>query len=210
MHISEELEGWPRNGTREVRIFIQPDNVTTLISPSICDGRQPFLLVVVCSAVHNLEARKAIRETWASSLSAGKYVNRSNDVSEDLPKDAYVVFLLGDPDNSTLQAIVEEESRRYGDIVQEGFIDSYNNLTVKSVMLLKWVTQRCSSALYVMKTDDDTMVNLQSLQVFLQSHQASLAKAQMRKAIPLLVGNLICGAKPILDSTHKWYEVYLC
>lgn len=200
----EELDGWPRNGTREVRLFIQPDNVTTIISPNFCEGKQPFLLVVVCSAVHNSEARKAIRETWASSTSSLRENNRSNEVVPHPLKEVFVVFLLGDPDNSTLQSVVEEESRRFGDIVQEGFIDSYNNLTVKSVMLLKWVTQRCSSALYVMKTDDDTMVNLQSLQLFLKSHQSSLVKPRTKK-VPLLVGNLICGARPILDSTHKWY-----
>lgn len=181
-----------------MRSFIQPDNVTTIISPSICDGRQPFLLVVVCSAVQNTEARKSIRDTWASS--ASKELNRSNEV---LAREVFVIFLLGEPDNSSLQLNIEEESRKFGDIVQEGFIDSYNNLTVKSVMLLKWVTQRCNSALYVMKTDDDTMVNLQSLQVFLQSHQASLSKPRAKKSA-LLVGNLICGARPILDSTHKW------
>ncbi|XP_034252647.1 beta-1,3-galactosyltransferase 1-like [Thrips palmi] len=201
----EELDGWPRNGTRDVRLFIQPENVTTILSTTVCDGRQPFLVVVVCSAVQNFEARKVIRETWASSGSTvGKESNRSNEVLEDPPKDVFVVFLLGDPDNATLQSIVEEESRRYGDIVQEGFIDSYNNLTVKSVMLLKWVTQRCSNALYVMKTDDDTMVSLASLQSFLMLHQASIAKPNSRK-VPLLTGNLICGAKPILDSTDKWY-----
>ncbi|KAE8748481.1 hypothetical protein FOCC_FOCC004776 [Frankliniella occidentalis] len=192
----EELDGWPRNGTREVRLFIQPDNVTTIISPNFCESKQPFLLVVVCSAVHNSEARKAIRETWASSSSSLRENNRiSNEVVPHPLKDVFVVFLLGDPDNSTLQSVVEEESRRFGDIVQEGFIDSYNNLTVKSVMLLKWVTQRCSSAVYVMKTDDDTMVNLQSLQLFLQSHQASLARPQTKK-VPLLVGNLIWRTYP--------------
>ena len=196
--VSEELEGWPRNGTREVRLFIQPDNVTTLISPSICEGRQPFLMVVVCSAVQNSEARKAIRDTWASS--ASKESNKNHEVPA---KEVFVVFLLGDPDNASLQLNIEEESRKFGDIVQEGFIDSYNNLTVKSVMLLKWVTQRCNSAFYIMKTDDDTMVNLQSLQHFLQSHQSSLLKPRAKKS-PLLVGNLICGARPILDSTHKW------
>ncbi|KAK3914689.1 Beta-1,3-galactosyltransferase 1 [Frankliniella fusca] len=200
----EELDGWPRNGTREVRLFIQPENVTTIISPNFCEGRQPFLLVVVCSAVQNSEARKAIRETWASSATSLRESNRSNEVFPDPPKEVFVVFLLGDPDNTTLQSIIEEESRRFGDIVQEGFIDSYNNLTVKSVMLLKWVTQRCSSALYVMKTDDDTMVNLQSLRLFLKAQQSALAKPRAKK-VPLLVGNLICGARPILDSTHKWY-----
>jgi hypothetical protein len=51
-----------------------------------------FLLVVVCSAVANFKARAAIRETWASAPSIN---NSSSSIK--------VAFLLGDPDNSTLQ-----------------------------------------------------------------------------------------------------------
>ena len=35
----------------------------------------------------------------------------------------------------------QEESSLYGDILQEGFVDSYANLSVKSLMLAKWFTQ---------------------------------------------------------------------
>jgi hypothetical protein len=48
--------------------------------------------VVVCSAVANFKARAAIRETWASAPSM---TNSSNSIK--------VAFLLGDPENSTLQ-----------------------------------------------------------------------------------------------------------
>jgi Galactosyltransferase len=40
-----------------------------------------------------------------------------------------------------LQENILEESLQHGDIIQEGFIDSYANLTVKSIMLLKWFSQ---------------------------------------------------------------------
>ena len=38
---------------------------------------------------------------------------------------------------------LEVEAGEFGDIVQEGFVDSYTNLTVKSLMLLKWFRQNC-------------------------------------------------------------------
>ena len=48
--------------------------------------------------------------------------------------------------------------------MQEDFVDSYANLTVKSLMMLKWFSQSCSDkALYLMKTDDDMYVNLVNL-----------------------------------------------
>jgi hypothetical protein len=35
---------------------------------------------------------------------------------------------------------VEEESRMYGDILLENFNESYNNLTIKSLMMLKFIS----------------------------------------------------------------------
>lgn len=62
-----------------------------------------------------------------------------------------VAFLLGLPNdpksnNSNLQLKIEEEVAKYGDIIQENFIDSYNNLTLKSIMMLKWVTHHCNDS----------------------------------------------------------------
>ena len=34
---------------------------------------------------------------------------------------------------------VKDESRCYGDILQENFIETYNNLTIKSLMMVKFV-----------------------------------------------------------------------
>lgn len=30
-----------------------------------------------------------------------------------------------------------------GDIIQENFVDSYNNLTLKTVLMLKWTSRNC-------------------------------------------------------------------
>ena len=43
-------------------------------------------------------------------------------------------------------------------------MDSYANLTIKSLMMLKWFSLSCNDrALYMMKTDDDMYVNLVNL-----------------------------------------------
>ena len=62
-----------------------------------------------------------------------------------------------------MQMQVSNESHEYGDIVQEDFIDTYANLTVKTLMLLKWFTENCADTQYVMKTDDDMYINLVKL-----------------------------------------------
>lgn len=54
------------------------------------------------------------------------------------------VFLVGQTDNNDTQAKIIEESRIHNDLIQESFLDSYNNLTLKTVMMLKWVTRNCA------------------------------------------------------------------
>lgn len=66
---------------------------------------------------------------------------------------------------------IAEESRTYGDIIQEDFVDSYLNLTLKSVMALKWADQYCSDLRYFMKADDDIFINVPRLLAFLDEQR---------------------------------------
>lgn len=54
-----------------------------------------------------------------------------------------VAFLVGQTLNNETQQRIVAESDMYGDIIQESFIDSYNNLTLKTIMMLKWVNGTC-------------------------------------------------------------------
>lgn len=179
---------WPANQTRDVHKLVEPDMKTTRIEPKgVCDKKSDpiiddiLLLVVVCSAVGNVQQRQTIRETWAR-----------DQVDMD---DVKVVFMLGNSFNDTKQQDVINESEQYGDIVQESFLDTYANLTVKSLMLLKWFTTSCKDVSYVMKTDDDMYINIQQLYELVA-----------RNTVPhLLTGALICGAKPIRDPHNKWH-----
>ena len=127
------------------------------------------------------KARSAIRQTWAN-------------ISE-LPRNVKVVFIIGQADNEKQQLKIKGESNKYGDIIQESFIDTYENLTIKSLMLLKWFEQNCHQTQYVMKTDDDMYINLPKLYDLVKTNQNP----------HLLVGSLISNAAPIRESRHKWY-----
>ena len=94
-----------------------------------------------------------------------------------------------------LQDKLNNESEEYGDIIQESFVDSYANLTVKSLMLLKWFTHNCDNTQYLLKTDDDMYINLVKLYDIVQAN----------KEPTLLLGSLICNAIPIKDPYNKWY-----
>lgn len=62
---------------------------------------------------------------------------------------------------------LEEEGRTYRDIIQEDFLDTYFNLTLKSILALKWVTQHCTGLEYFMKADDDVFINVPKLMSYL-------------------------------------------
>ena len=81
-------------------------------------------------------------------------------------------------------------------------MDSYANLTVKSIMLLKWFTQVCDNGIksqppqYVLKTDDDMYINLEKLYDIVQNN----------KKPNLLMGSLICNAIPRAGPLYTaWY-----
>ncbi|EEB10287.1 beta-1,3-galactosyltransferase, putative [Pediculus humanus corporis] len=176
------IEGWGVDTSRSVSHYVTPDNDTSLIVSNELCSEPLLLLVIICSAVNNTLERMTIRKTW------GNCSNPSYSL----------VFLLGTTENSTLQENVEEESNLHNDIIQENFLDSYNNLTLKSVMMLKFVKNRCKNVRYIFKCDDDMFVYLPNL--------LALIKVLDEKNVKnVLIGKLICGAKPILEVRSKWY-----
>lgn len=46
-------------------------------------------------------------------------------------------------------------------------MDTYDNLTLKTIMAFRWVTEFCSNARFLMKTDDDVFINTANLVKFL-------------------------------------------
>lgn len=143
------------------------------------------LVILVCTAVPDIKQREAIRNTWGSVASA----NNNTDYIR-------LAFLLGSTQNGTLQKQIEQEAANYFDIIQQDFIDSYQNLTLKSVMLLKWVSQYCPNVQYVLKTDDDMYVNVPNL-------VNTLARLPVKTNV--IYGVLFRKAKPNRNPSAKWF-----
>ena len=126
----------------------------------------------------NIAHRNEIRKTW------GKFCK------SDLNNWCSIIFVLGEfSDNlmggripeknikirtrlsakniSQLQSNLENEHREFGDILQEPFKDTYNNLTLKSISILKYfvnASSRTSEEWYfLLKTDDDSFIHLEHL-----------------------------------------------
>ncbi|XP_064616002.1 beta-1,3-galactosyltransferase 5-like [Liolophura sinensis] len=131
----------------------------------ICQGESPFLLIVVPSVYDHQKNRKVIRQTWGSVVKTGEWADNTT-----LPV-MKLIFLFGlrhnsslfstvKADNANVFAMLKNESLVYGDIVLVDFVDSYKNLTIKSMSALYWATQFCPDAKYLLKNDEDTVINL--------------------------------------------------
>ena len=98
-----------------------------------------------------------------------------------------------------MQDQLDKEAKRYQDLVQEDFIDSYKNLTMKSVKLLSWSYQTCAvgsqGTQYVLKTDEDMYINLSNLWQIVTEN----------KEPHLLVGTLMFNKYPVNDKASKYY-----
>nr|CAD7577939.1 unnamed protein product [Timema californicum] len=55
------------------------------------------------------------------------------------------------------------ESAQHGDIVVEDFIDTHENLTLKTLFMLKWTFKHCNQFSYWVKTSDDVLLNTKGI-----------------------------------------------
>ena len=98
---------------------------------------------------------------------------------------------------------IKMESETHGDILQERFEDSYRNLTVKTMLILKWYNQKCSHIPYLLKADDDVFLNTKNLHKVVSRNTKD----------DILIGRLHCETKPVRDprdprdpsKRSKWY-----
>ncbi|XP_019764773.2 beta-1,3-galactosyltransferase 5 [Dendroctonus ponderosae] len=141
---------------------------------------------IVTSYFGNVETRSSMRRAFGGDALKKLGLRR--------------VFLLGHApgDKYTTQHALEEENRRFGDIVQGTFMEAYRNLTYKHVMGLKWAGTYCPNAQFVIKMDDDTVLNMYRLNLLLASLKAFAEKS-------FIAGYKLDKMKPIRDTQNKWY-----
>lgn len=144
-------------------------------------GRNLKILVAITSAPNHKNARMAIRQTW------GHYGQRS---------DVKIAFLLGSTNDPQLARDMTDENKLYGDLISGHFLDSYDNLTLKTVSLLEWVDNYCNNVKFILKTDDDMFINIPKLLSFIEKH----AKDKWT-----IFGRLAKKWKPIRNKNSKYY-----
>ena len=119
-----------------------------MLRPKSCEGPVPIRLLLLVTTIPLARAKRdAIRKTWLS-LS----YNNTGSVR--------YMFLIGAGWPAPQQALLVKEQQQYHDILQDDYIDTYFNLSIKVLSGFKHSLDSCHQAQFVMRTADDNYVNI--------------------------------------------------
>ena len=62
-----------------------------------------------------------------------------------------------------------QEAEEKNDIIKGSFIDTYRNITLKSLFGIRWMTKYCPTAKYLLKCDDDVIIDFPKVLNILES-----------------------------------------
>ncbi|KAB5559240.1 hypothetical protein PHYPO_G00026690 [Pangasianodon hypophthalmus] len=158
----------------------------------MCRGKDVLLLLFVKTSPENFLRRQAIRSTWGNQT----YIKK------ELGVNVKVVFVMGiHPDGHKRDAIqkqLQAEDQIHRDLVQQAFMDTFHNLTMKLLLQFRWAHANCAHAQFLMSADDDIFVHLPNL-------VRSLQELSAQGVVDLWVGHVHRGAPPIRRKDSKYY-----
>ncbi|CAH0717558.1 unnamed protein product, partial [Brenthis ino] len=156
-----------------IEVFIEPASVSCEDVP---------LLVLVTSSPTHFEQRSAIRRTWGPYLVHILHFR----IKCTLCGEFRYIFIL------KTHAEYYAEAKQYSDIIIYNFQDHYQNLTLKTGLILQWTVRRCSPRM-LFKTDDDIFINPWMMNRLLQEYSGTD-----------LVGKVL-SCNVLRDRYHKWF-----
>ncbi|XP_067676199.1 lactosylceramide 1,3-N-acetyl-beta-D-glucosaminyltransferase-like [Haliotis asinina] len=140
----------PKREHKTVRQSADPNFKIVRQNRDLCSSAaNVHALFVIITAPSNGKRRDVIRDMLTSDVISKTYTIR-------------ILFLIGWPDKfvKRTQNDIRIETRRHRDILQGRFLDTYRNLTYKTVFGFKWISRHCRNVNYVIKIDDDVYVDI--------------------------------------------------
>lgn len=186
-------------------------NYIYLHNPDMCLKQKCSFLVVVISGYWNIKRRQTLRETWGSKTL------RANGRNIQC-----ILFLLGTSKKTKLPSNLLETSRetdQHHDIILVEMEDTYSNLVLKSLIMLHWYTNFCSTAEYLLKIDDDVLAILDPLYRWVMNAISNNTNKPIPQNEHLLVGKRILSdpvirhgkySQPVHSYPFKVYPPRLC
>ena len=161
----------------------------SLIQPKdVCAGSSPIdLLILVTTTPLEYSAREAIRNTWAS-------------YSKENSANVRHLFLFGGGWGKSKQNKINNESVRYGDILQDDYKDAYYNLSYKVISGYHWALKHCPRAQFVLRTSDDSYINIPQMLHWIKTWGSHNMRVQ--------IGQVYRDIKPLRELNSKWAITY--
>ena len=126
----------------KLKFINKPWNLCTNNNGSDLDA-----FVYVYTHASSFDQREMIRQTWGNR----KFFPTIN-----------VAFVLGLVPHKNINIMIDHENKQKGDIIQADFIDSFRNLTFKSLSAWSWMKDNCMNVKHVLKLDDSIVLNTNS------------------------------------------------
>jgi hypothetical protein len=171
-------------------IIINSHNYTYILNPQkiICHNQNVKILIYVHSSPKNFKNRQFVREAWSNRV---------------LFPNIRTVFMMGSTNDSNINKLLKYEYGEYSDIVQENFLDTYRNLSLKAIMALKWVKDFCQNAKYIVKLDEDILINTFALLKFIDEIEAKDFKNEKT-----ILCKTLKNTKVLRNKASKWFVTY--
>ena len=144
------------------------------------------IAIAVTTAMRSRKLRDSIRNSWG----APEHLLRYNA--------SLHFFIARARSGPFLSEDRKQEMRAHGDMVQLDFIDSYRNLSLKTVEMLRWFRHNCPNVTYILKQDDDTFVNLKRF-------SKSLTNFERANRRSFIAGLVFHKRKVVKNPKNRYY-----
>lgn len=112
-----------------------------------------FIVFGVTSTSDSFKYRMMIRNTW------GGITKLYNSI---------IFFFIAKSHHNEYNSLIEKEELIYNDIIQLSFYESYFNLTILTIWMVKWIISNCKFIFFI-KNDQDVIPNLYLVFTYLNS-----------------------------------------
>ncbi|XP_054166557.1 beta-1,3-galactosyltransferase 1-like [Oppia nitens] len=152
-----------------------------ILTTRSCQCRHPVAIFIHSAAETSGEyydKRQTLRHTWVETAKQ---------------EGICVYFVMGLNRVTRVNHQLVTEANQHKDILQFAFIDHYFNGTLKTIALIRWANKWCQTSRYILKADDDSVINVKLLLNNL---------FQFKKGIS---GHLLVKAGVNRDPKHRHY-----
>ncbi|XP_043207936.1 lactosylceramide 1,3-N-acetyl-beta-D-glucosaminyltransferase A-like isoform X1 [Amphibalanus amphitrite] len=165
---------------------------TFVINNDVCGYEKVDIVMVVTSDTRQPSWRAEVRAALPSAI-----------LEELRMRRVFLLAQLAPPADSRMydhrMAAIQAENYAYADIVVGNFLDTYRNLTYKHLMGLRWASDYCPQARFILKMDHDTVVDVFRLTRRLEELPEGTVGSDA------LLGVTYAGSQPIRNPNSKWY-----